>query len=597
MDELCDRFAALHLGDDAPAAVPPETNHAPPAGVLSDVNAVRHHWAPHFRSDSLTTSKSTLTPPTDKLATSLSQKSTLDQSFLADVRPLTRKLSPKSPLSAFLKDLASPNDCVGHWPPRDPTPEPSPPSQTPQEQSQQPAPLLLTTKFPAGILTPTSQSSNTASPQSNAIEPQRAVPTTSSLSINAVSAFKRFPAIGVPPFTPSPKSDFTTSRPPTPSLPLVPPVLSSSPYLQMPWTPPPTTLTTTTPTSQRSPGSWQEASEGITVFAPSPKAFITAPITSPYPFVYPPQPWTPSAVSKDLFKDTAVVPRRLRSKFTFTPHPPSRRVGQEEFLAMGHGPDCWCDRHKKVREARDLGGKTDSSRRALTFASSAPSHPWDDTWAAEPRAAPPARRSPRVSRAFGSGLTIEEYIAIVKGKPGTTSPESGTGSLQAPVAPVPAAPIPDASPASSPVVTPKITHAPYIVPELEHKTESTSSDEDAVMITPTSEGSDFGFQRLMTTSSEGAHLDFERMEVIEGVPVDSDSDWSDGWTSVSSGLHSQQPISAPTTQMVSDASVQTSTAPVFASPPPVRLPSPPQTPLTQTYQAHVSDIESGSETD
>lgn len=264
---------------------------------------------------------------------------------------------------------------------------------------------------------------------------------------------------------------------------------------------------------------------------------------------------------------------------------------------MGHDPECWCDRHKKAREAGDLADKAGAYEGTLTYGSSAPSHSWDDTRAAEPRAAPTARRSPRVSRPFGSRLTIEEYIAIVKAKPGTTSPASDLDGLQAPVAPVLAATIPDASLMSSPVVTPKIPHVSYTVPELENDTESTSSDEDAVMMTPASEGSDFGFQRLTTPSSQSAYLDFEGLEVIEGVPVDSDSNWSDGWTSVSNGLLSQQPSSTPTTQIVSDASVQIYTASIVHSSPPVRLPSPPQTTPTRTYQADVSDVGSGSETD
>lgn len=553
VDELCDRLAALHFDNNALAAASPETDHTLPAGVRSDVNTVKHHWAPRFRPNSLPTPipKLTLTPLIEKLATSLSQKSTLDEGLSADVRPSTRELSPKFPPSAFLQDLASLIDCAGHWPLENPTPEPSPFQKL--ERSRQPAPLLLTTKFSAGNLEPASQSSNTASPQGNAVEPQRAVPTILSLSTNAAPAFKRFAALGVSPFTPSPRSDLTTSRPLTPPLTLVPPILSNPSYPQTPLVPMLAILASTTPTSQRSAGGWLEASQGITVFAPSPKAFITALVTSPYLFVYPSQPWAPLAVFKNVFNETAIVPRRLRSKFTFTPDLPGRRIGQEEFLAMGHDPECWCDRQKKSREARDLGDKAGPSERAFTYGSSAPSHSWNDIRAAEPGAALTARRSARVSTPLGFGLTFERCIPKMKAKPGTMSPASDMNYSQVPVAPVLVAAVPGASLETSPVVTPKITHVSYAVPDLEYDTESTSSDEVAVMVTPTSEGSDLGFQRLITPSTESAYLDFEGLEVIEGVPFDLDSDWSDGWTSVSNGSPSQQPSSTPTTQIVPNA--------------------------------------------
>jgi hypothetical protein len=594
VDELCDRYAALHLDDDAPGAISLETDRAPPSGVLSDVNAVRHHWAPQFRPDSLPTSNSTLAHPTSKC---LSQKSALDQGSSVDVRSSTRKLSPKFPLSAFLKVLASPNDCAGHWPPRNPTPQPAPSPQTPQDPDQQPARLLLTSAHPAGNCSPNDQGSNTTSSQSNAIESQRTVPTTSSLSTNALPTYKHWEAFGVPPFTQMSELDSPASRSPSPPPSKVPPVRSSSLYPRLSPIPMSAMLTTTAPSSQRSPRSWQEALEGIAVFHPSPAAFITAPVTSPYPFVYPPQPWTPSAVPSGLFKDTAAVPMRLRSKFAFTPDPPGRRVTQEEFLTMGHDPECWCDRHKKARQARDLADKAGASGRALAFDSSEFSHQWGNPNAAEPQAAPTVPQPSHSPRPLGSGPTIEEFIASMRVKSGASSPHPEMSNLRALNVPAAADTTPGASPASSPIATPGGTYAPYTAPEVEDNTESAPSDEDVVMITPTSEGTDFGFQRLMTPSPD-ARFDFEGLEVIEGVPVDSDNDWpDDDWTSVSDRLYSQRPSSSQTTHFVSDASVQTSMPPMIVSLPPVTLLSPPQTPPTRVYQAHVSDVGSGSETD
>ena len=261
---------------------------------------------------------------------------------------------------------------------------------------------------------------------------------------------------------------------------------------------------------------------------------------------------------------------------------------------MGHDPECWCDRHKK---ARDLADKAGASGRALTHDSSESSYLWGNPNTAEPQAAPTVRQLPHSPKLLGSGLTIEEFIASKKAKSGASSPNPEIGNLQVPDAPAVVAPSADASLASSPVVAPGTTDTPYTAQEVEDDAESVCSDTDAVMITPPSEGTDFGFQRLMTPSPD-ARLDFEGLEVIEGMSVDSDTDWSDDdWSSVSDRLYSPRPDSFSTTRTVSDASVQTTNAPMIVSLPPITLPSPPQTPPSRAYQAHVSNVRSGSETD
>lgn len=569
IDELCDRFAALRLDDDA---VSIRTDHATPSGVLSGVNAVRHHWAPQFHPKSLPTPNPTLTQPAEELVTSLSQNSTLDRGLSADVSPTSRKSSPKFPLSAFLKDLVSSNDCPGYRPPRNPTSDLALPPHTTQNSDQQPARLLLTSDYIAGGCSPNDQSSNIGYSQSNAIESQRTVPTTSSLSTNAVSIYKRFPVCEASPTLISGQNSRTAHCPKLTLLP-PPPVISRSPYPTLSQAPTSAMLNTTVPDSQKSYRSWQESSEGTKVFSPSSTSLITAPVTSPYPFVYPPQPWTPSAMPSDLFKHTAVVPSRLKSRFAVTPDPSSRHVNQEEFLAMGHDPECWCDRYKKTRQARDFADQAGASGRSLTYGSQPP-------------------------RPFGAGLTAEAFIASTKAFSDAFTRHRETSDARGIHAPVIAEPSLEASLASSFVMTPGSAHTPHTATELKDHAESESFDEDVVMITPTSEVTDFGSQTLLTPSSEVAHLDFEGLEVLEGIPINSENDWPDNdWTALSIRLYSQQSGSSLAARTVSDAPVQNPSASAIVSLPSVILPSPPRTPPARAQRANVSDIGSGSETD
>ncbi|KAF3051010.1 hypothetical protein E8E11_004363 [Didymella keratinophila] len=287
---------------------------------------------------------------------------------------------------------------------------------------------------------------------------------------------------------------------------------------------------------------------------------------------------------------------RLSNRFEFTPDSPGRRVTQEEFLAMGHDPECWCDSHKNARQARDLAHKAGASGGAPTYSSPESSHSWGSLNVAEPQAPPTVCHSSYSPRPLGSGLTIEELIASMKAKPGASSPDSETGILQACGAPAVVDTTSDASPASSPIATPRSTFAPYTATEMPDNAESASSDENVVIVTPTSEETDFGFQRLVIPSPY-ARLGFEGLEVIEGIFVDSDNAWQDDeWTFSSDRLPPQQTSSSPTTRTVSDASVQTHNDPTIISLPPNTLQSPPQTPPTPAYQAHVSDVGSGSET-
>lgn len=116
----------------------------------------------------------------------------------------------------------------------------------------------------------------------------------------------------------------------------------------------------------------------------------------------------------------------------------------------------------------------------------------------------------------------------------------------------------------------------------------TSSDDVG---TSSSEGTDCALLELTTPSSEGSDFDFEGLEVIEGVPVDSDEDW----IAVSPNPHAHRPSSLLSSRTVSDASMQNSNAPLIVSSPHVALPSPPPTPPSLTSQARSSDT--GCETD
>ncbi|KAF1933004.1 uncharacterized protein M421DRAFT_89304 [Didymella exigua CBS 183.55] len=688
VDELCDRFAALHLDDNAPTAAPRKTDHRPPSGATSDLNIVTHHWAPQFRPDSLSTSPPARVEPTNIPVTTLSQKPTLDQGPSTDVPTSTRKLSPTFPLSAFLKDLASPTDCAGYWP-RSPAPGSAPPPRISNSSSRRSAPPLLTPALPAGNCSLNIRSSNTALHLSNAIESQRAVPTTSLLSTNAALTYKSFPAFGVVPFTPLSESISTTSPAP---FPLPPPAKQSIVSTPSPpealWAPTSTMLTTIPPAPQRSSGSWQETSEGITVFHPSPKALITAPVASPYPFVYPPRPWTPSAVPNDLFKNTAAVPMRLKSKFTFTPDPPGRRIIQKEFLKMGHAPECWCDSHKQALQAKDLAVRTasgegsstgtvplddantlrpqmrtmDARRMAHTSSSGTADIPVDVIVHSKdsPSAESPAdfvearlggakaslpmdnshsdissldkametlnhaivnpqsemeaagligdlRASPRrlanlgaadaqaahiapglscaPSTSVRSRQTIGEFMAQIQTQRRASPLNTTMNGPQAPVETTMTDSDLDYLPASSPVAIPRSSHAGCNLTDLGEDLESDSSDGDAVMGTPSSEGAYFDFQGLATSSSEGMGSEFEGLEVIEGVPVDSDEDW----TTVSPNLHARRTSSSLSLRTVSNASMQNPSAPLIVSSSPVTLPSPPRTPSFSPYPARVSD--------
>ncbi|KAF2633581.1 hypothetical protein BU25DRAFT_453326 [Macroventuria anomochaeta] len=556
LDELCKQYAALRLGDNAPTAASQVSHHelrssTPTRGSTPDVTAVRHHWAPQFRPNSLPTPRGTLTEPTivhsttllqEPQRTLLSPKSVQDPS--TDVSLSSRKPYSRFPLSAFLKDLTSPADCVGYWPPKTPAPEPSPP---PQANKVTKSPTAAPPATPAQSATAAAACSalvlsrDTASPSSNAIRTRQAAPATSSLSTNTVPTYKRFPAFGVPPFTPSPGSVPASS--PILALPPAPatrPTTPTSPQPKSSSAVSPTALPTNCrpaaasnaapplpvlqkssitrpsrpPAPQKSPWGWQEVSEGITIFNTSPSALITAPVTSPYPFVYPPRPWTPTAVPKDLFKDTAAVPSMLRRKFAFSPPSPEVQKELEDFLDMGHADDCWCSSSKH----RQSNSKAPSMGTAV----------------GEPHLHAPQTDSKDLKGSLhvtGSEVAAESSQTL-----------QGLSDLYVDV-------------------------------------EDDSSDSDAVLATPSSEGSSSGFEDFF-----GVH------EVLHPFASDDDE-----WVAVSPRLQARRPSSLPSSRTASAVSVQTSNSTSVVAPPTTSLPSPPETPPLSICHAWASDAE--SETD
>ena len=114
------------------------------------------------------------------------------------------------------------------------------------------------------------------------------------------------------------------------------------------------------------------------------------------------------------------------------------------------------------------------------------------------------------------------------------------------------------------------------LPALQVDIEDDFSDSDAVLVTSSPEGTNFGFEDLVA---------------LEEVSQASDSDDED-WIAVSPRLQFRRPGSLPSSPTVSNASARTSGPSFVAISPTTSLPSPPQTPIMLAYQARVSDAES-----
>jgi hypothetical protein len=553
LDELCNRFAALCLDSDEPTA----NNLRPvtPSGCYTpNLSTVRHYWAPQFRPNSVPRSTSTPSVPfhNQSKALELDPVSPLPPAQKSSVAVTTTDPASAShttpnrfPLSAFLKDIISPADCVGSW-----LPQSHAASEYSQGSVTQPA-------------TP-DQSTATAAPccvlelHANAI----------ARSNNAVSALES-PTVplstaaagidkGSPVQTPSVASPLDSSPN---QLPAVPPTLvamTNAPKPSLPHDEPSSALQPATalmiraplPIAQysstadrsrsRSPSrsprplfDYAEPSEGIPIFHPAPSTFVTAPFTSPYPFVYPPRPWTPTSVANDLFKTTAAAPSMLRRRIAVGTSSREVQKEVEDFLTKGHAKDCWCS-----------GRKTDieSGERPVNIGTE--------------------QLSSQIDAADGQ----------VK-SPEANSQEANSQEVN--------------SQEVSSDTTTSVTDA-FI--DTSNDTDCESSPGDGIMVTP---------------GSEGTNGESEEFEIIDGQPVESDGD---EWLAVSPGLHAHQPDSLPTSRSISntsaqhqpdslptsepataDAATQVPAAPVAVTSPCKAPPSPPQTPLISAHQTQGSD--------
>lgn len=549
-------MAALRLDGDDPTEPKQSSQHelqlsTPITDPASCVNTDRHHWAPQFRPDSLPISTPTIAEPTDIGPRTLSPQpqlclppTVLAQDSRINSSPKVRRPYPRFPLSAFLRDLTTPDDCLGYWPPTTPAFRPLPPSK-PESSAKSPAATSSSNSAQSAAAAAAYRalvlSKNTSPTSSNAVRTHQAVPTTQPLHTDTATTYQRFPAFGAPSSTPSRAPVPTTSAalvvPPatrtpitTPTSPaqvsspvstsVIQPINSRSFAEPVETTIAPVMVQASTarpsrpPAPKRSPWGWQEFSEGITVFHTPPSTLITAPVTSPYPFVYPPQPWTTTDVSKDLFKDTAAVPSSLRRKLAFSPPSPAMQKELQDFLDLGHADDCWCSSSKHLQlnfDARIVSTTDDASR----------------------------SMSPHeVTRGYKGGPIASD--------PGAVSDMSSTSDN---------------------------------LPDLQNDLGDSSSDSDVVFI---------------SHSPEGSSSTFEDLAMHDGDFPCADSD-DDEWIAVSPRLGSRRPGFLPSSWTVSNASVQILDSDSMVISPATFLPSPPQTPYVLAYQAKVSDAESEKE--
>lgn len=267
---------------------------------------------------------------------------------------------------------------------------------------------------------------------------------------------------------------------------------------------------------------------------------------------------------------------------------------------MGHARECWCDSFKEARQAQELADSfaaLDVDTAVVegidysSFALSAPGETRNEFAAT-------------ISRSHSEVYT-ESSNSDSDSSVRCLSIPSASDSQAAPLVQTLSCTPPDPQPtldpfaaktiiqkrASSPGTTLNDSEVSYERLDSEKDFESDFSDYDAVVLTPSSSGASSEFEGILAPSSEGMNFYFDDLEVIEGVPVDSDDDWSD----LSPGLHIHRLSSFLSSPTVSDASVQTSNSPLVASSPPV-APSPPrQTPSSWAHQVSVSDA--GNETE
>lgn len=558
LDKFCNRSVALRLDDHAPASEA-QTLHCGPQPRISSgdsaslVNSVRHHWAPQFRPNSLPMSKQIVAEPTNVKSITLQKpphsvilpKSVQSPSthFLRTCRPY-----PRYPLSTFLKDLASPAHCAGYWPPKTSTPKPTLESvDSPHTVYSSESPIfglpgtLAQPAAAAAVCCTLPLSGNTTSSSSdNAVRTHQAVPTTP-LSDNTTPTHERFPAFEFLQFTtlPSPVS----RTPPTLALlsaPMREATISTDPYQAPPLFKMPTTLPEVFHSSAAHSSIASTPVLGrITTGRPS---HPCAPNRSRWG-------WQEVDESITIFHTS---PSALTTAPVTSPYP---RV---------YSPQLWTP-------ATLLGDNIEYSAAVSSMVSRKPvfgppspetqeeledfldmGHA-EDCWCTRHKRSDPSCKTTigdtaeKEVHATSTRDVVEEFV--------NSSHSSGFG------------------------VAIDLTHASYGLPALQGNSEDSSSESDAVLVTPSSEGTGSAFEDLFNLDKISP-------------PMDSDDD---EWIAVSPCLQTRRMRVLPPSYKIPDASVRNLERVLMPAPPTTPLSSPLRTPYVPEHQARVSDTE--SETD
>ncbi|KAF3007456.1 hypothetical protein E8E13_004292 [Curvularia kusanoi] len=288
IDELCDQFSALRLDGNEPTAN--GVSPAKPSGCYTtDLSTVRHHWAPQFRPNSVPkstfaqkdTSKPLIQQPISSLPLILPIPTASSSVAVAtpDSMLAGRMIANRFPLSAFLRDITSPTDCAGFWPPQS-----HKLGSASASYSQGSAGQPVTSAQPTAVAAPCCNSQLLAD---STLQPHDAVSAHGEGPLSLLLAIKSTTV----------QTDSLASPPDPDSM-----MVSSS------------------------------SSSGST----------TKPFATKYSIPVDPRTVTPESLGEDFVADTVVGPSLLRRRLASGTPSPKIQKEVEEFLNMGHAEKCWC---------------------------------------------------------------------------------------------------------------------------------------------------------------------------------------------------------------------------------------------------------------
>ncbi|KAF2687122.1 hypothetical protein K458DRAFT_186085 [Lentithecium fluviatile CBS 122367] len=366
LGDLCKKMAALCLNEGPPrtstagaAPKPQIQNSLPRSGFTFSTDAVRDHWMPQFRPNAEPPSISRLKPSTPQFASLLQPpESGLTNVGAAhspgETAEMRRKESRFFPLSAF---LASPPSAAGRASaqPRQPAltrkesieKQPSVVPPTPDQKAAASAAcralalqVANTGNSPPLNLQPDSQAARPSSPPSlvqTACPPPRPITPENPL----VMAPPPAPLSITPSHTASPTLSTSPVISSAPSLACAPSVVSAVPSSQPSRAPPP--LPPRPVSTRDTPQPWALPSFDCPKTT-SPLSLITAPITSPYPFITPPTPSLANLSTSLFAKPKPAVPfiPGLPKRDDVAPVSSIAQFELQEFLRLGHAAQCWC---------------------------------------------------------------------------------------------------------------------------------------------------------------------------------------------------------------------------------------------------------------